>query len=175
MAYSTQDQLESNVQFYDVSYSDGAAKTAIFTGREALAKKIIQIDFSNVLDFDSIPDDTTTPVVNLLSQYKTAEMTLRRLVGIKRTDTVADEIAEWERLYNELKEKIISGELAVELSDGTSVLNTNSTFENTSRVNTKPKFGYDRYGRWLDNGDMTSLRGDVDDSTMIENGEYDEP
>jgi hypothetical protein len=173
MAYSTQTQLQNNVKLIEATFSDATEKTNFATERIVLADTIVKAECQAFINFATIPNDSTTPMINLLSQYKSAELALRRLVGVNRQKSANDDISEWERLYKELKQNIAAGKMPVYLADGsTNVLGGVATFDNTARVNTKPQFGYDRYGRWIDNEDLTDVRGDVDDSTQVEDGSY---
>ena len=171
MAYSTSDQLKSNVKMLENTFT-GTDLSSFITDRITLADKIVKVDLSGVVSMSAVPDDETTPVVNLLSQFKSAEMSLRRLAGLKRTTTEVDDISEWERLYNDLLNKVLSGAAVVLDDNGNSLMNGISTITNTARPNTRPAFGYDRYGHWIGNDDLTDLRGDVTDTGAIEDGDY---
>jgi hypothetical protein len=164
MAYSTNDELFNNVKMIQNTFTTSPTPAEFATERIALADKIVEVDCSQYIDFSLVPDDETTPIVNLLSQYKAAEMSLRRIVGLKRRTQENDDIMEWKLMYDELKEKIKNSEVSIELGDGTDVGSSVGKFENTSRTNIRPNQGYDKYGEWLNNDDMYDLRGDVSDS-----------
>lgn len=162
MAYSTTTELQNNVKIIENTFTGAGEAVAFSTERIALADKIVKVDLSKYVDFSSVPDDETTNVINLLSQYKAAEMSLLRIVGLKRRDKENDDISTWQYLYNSLLDKIKSGELNVELADGTNVTSSNMTFTNVAKPNIRPAQGYDKYGEWLNNDDMLEVRGDVD-------------
>lgn len=162
MAYSTTVQLRDNVKLIDKSFNGVELdKESFSTAAITFADKIVEVDCSQYIDFSLVPDDETTDVVNLLSQYKSAEMALRRLVGVKRRTQENDDISEWRMMYDELKQKIKDGVIDVTLGDGSVVSSTKGKFKNTARPNVRPSQGYDKYGEWLNNDDMYELRGDV--------------
>ncbi len=164
MAFSTATELQNNVKMIEATFVTSPTPTEFSDERIAFADKVVKIDCSNLIDFSQVPDDATTPVVNILSQYKAAELSLRRIAGIKRRQNENDDLSEWVKMYNDLKVKIAAGSVAVELADGTSVKKSVSTFRNTARPSIRPEQGYDKYGEWLNNTDMQELRGNPDDT-----------
>jgi hypothetical protein len=148
----------------EATYKTSPTPAEFAAERIALADNIVKVDCSRWIDFDSVPDDDTTPIVNLLSQYKSAEMSLRRIVGLKRRQNENDDIMEWKMLYDELKEKIADGAVDIELSDGTNVGSTTGTYNasDTGREDIRPNFGWDKYGEWVNNDDLEVIRGNVD-------------
>lgn len=169
MAYSTQTQLENNVEWLEESITDATERGNFATDRIALADKIIDVCLDKYVDLSSA--DENVKAINLLSQYKSAEMTLRRLLGVKHRREENDDITEWARLFEELKDDIINGSVVVEDSSGNSLMTGVSSFTADARQEIKPFFGYDRYGFWIDDEDLKTIRGDVDDSTLIERGQ----
>ena len=163
MAYSTEAELKNNIKLLEKTFSAGDL-TTFATDRIALADKIVKADCNRFIDFSSVPDDNTTPIVNLLSQYKAAEMSLRRIAGIKRRTNENDDITEWKRMYDDLKFQIANQEVDVLLADGTTSVSSGvGTFTNTARPTIRPNQGWDKYGEWINNDDMEEVRGDVDD------------
>lgn len=161
MPFSTNTELFNNVKIIESSFETSPTPAEFATERIALADKMVQVDAGKYVDFSLVPDDATTPVINLLSQYKAAEMALRRITGIKRRTQENDDIAEWESYYNKLLDQLKKGDLNAELEDGTNVGSSVGRFENTARPDIKPNQGYDKYGEWLDNDDMEDLQGTV--------------
>jgi hypothetical protein len=163
MAYSTTTELKNNVKIIDNTFTTSPTPDEFAAERIALADKIVEADCSRYIDFSQVTDETT-PVVNLLSQYKSAEMALVRIVGIKRKNKESDDISYWQGLYDDLKAKIKAGEINIELGDGTNVGKNLGKFRNTSRKNIRPNQGYDKYGEWLNNDDMEKVRGNTSDN-----------
>jgi hypothetical protein len=164
MSYSTNEELKNNVKMIENTFTTDPTPDEFATERISFADKIVKADCSKYIDFSSVPDDETTPIVNLLSQYKSAEMALRRITGIKRRQNENDDILEWKYNYDELKQKVMDGSVEVELGDGTLVTKSLSKFENTARPDIRPSQGYDKYGEWVNNDDMERLRGKPSDT-----------
>lgn len=172
MAFSTVTELKNNVKMIENTFTGAGEADTFATERIALADKIVLVDCAKYIDFSIVPDDETTPVVNLLSQYKAACMSLHRITGLNRRTQQNDDIEDWCGMYDELLEKLKNGDLEVELSDGTNASKGTATFTNPARPGIRPSQGYDKYGEWINNDDLYEIRGDVDtrkyDSTGIE-------
>jgi len=164
MSYSTATELKNNVKMIDATYSRSPSPDEFATERIAFADKIVAVDCGKYIDFTLVPDDDTTPIVNLLSQYKSAEMALRRISGIKRRQNENDDITEWKYNYDELKQKIMTGGVVVELADGTVVSSSLGKFSNTARPDIRPVNGYGEYGEFVNNTDLVTLRGKPSDT-----------
>lgn len=164
MAYSTETELTSNVKLLIKTFTDAAELTSFATERIALADKIVKVDLAKYVSFNDVPDDNTTPVINLLSQYKAAEMSLRRVVGAKRRTKENDDVSEWRMMYEQLRDRIIDNDISVQLADGTDVTSSVFDFTQNSRKGIRPAFGYGEYGEWINDDDLYDQRGDVDDS-----------
>jgi hypothetical protein len=164
MSYSTTTELRNNVKMIEKTFSTNPTPDEFAAERIALADKIVEVDLSKYIDFSSVPDDETTPTVNLLSQCKAAELSLRRITGIKRRQNENDDISEWKQCYEKLKEDIMTGGVEVKLPDGTVVSSSLGKFSNTSRSDIRPVQGYDKYGEWVNNDDLEKLRGKPSDS-----------
>ena len=164
MAYSTQTQLENNVKILEKTFTDATQRQELAEERIALADNIVKTDIGNIIDVSLIPAvdaSPATPVyVNLLSQYKSAEFTLRRLIGVKRRSTELDDISEWERLYNDLLERIQNGQVELELSDGTGIGTGITTVSQDAFENVNPDFGFDEYGKYSDAERLEDIRDD---------------
>jgi hypothetical protein len=167
MAYSTTTELKNNVKMIEQTFTTDPTPDVFAAERIALADKIVKADCSKYIDFDQVPDNETTPIVNLLSQYKSAEMALRRIAGIKRRQNENDDILEWKMNYDELKERVMNGSVEVELSDRTVVTASLSKFENTARPDIRPVQGYDKYGEFVNNDDLEIIRGKPSDTRYI--------
>lgn len=167
MAYSTQTQLESNVEILEKTITNAVTRASFAAERIAFADNIVSIDLQKFIDFDLVPnitDDPATPVfINLLSIYKSAEMTLVRLSSSIRKNTEMHDITYWQSLYNALLENIKNGEITLELSDGTSIAIGGDRFLNSARRDISPFFGVGKYGTWIDTDDLEDLRDEDDD------------
>ena len=158
MAYSTEDELKNNVKLLEQTLT-AVPLTALYAERVAMADKIVEVDCNKYIDFSVIPDDSTTPVVNLLSQYKTAEMTQVRLSSVTRKVTEINDVTYWQEMYDALKKKIADGEVDILLADGTtSVASSINRFSVVSRKGVKPRFGFDKFGQFADNDRMKDIR-----------------
>lgn len=166
MAYSTQTQLESNVKILEKTITDSGERTTLANERIALADTMVEVDCGRFIDFSLVPavgDDPATPgFINLLSQYKSAEMTLVRLSSSIRKNKEMHDITYWQELYNELKEKIANGEIDLELSDGTSISAGGNLFTNRAKPDIDPYMGQNKYGTWASNADLKEIREDDD-------------
>jgi hypothetical protein len=164
MAYSTQTQLENNVEVLERTYPTAGDRTAIADERIALADSIVKTDCGRYIDFDLVPAVGASPAtpefINLLSQYKSAEMTLVRLSSAIRKNKEMHDITYWQDLYNALKEKIADGLIDLELSDGTTIGRGGQTVSKRGKANTDitPYFGHRKYGRWANNTDLEEIR-----------------
>ena len=163
MAYSTVTELKNNVKMIENTFDTAPTPDEFAAERIAMADKVIKAECGRWIDFSLVPDDETTPVVNLLSIYKSAELALRRIAGIKRRQNENDDISEWMKNYNDLKMQLMNGEIDVLLADGSTVVTTTSgEYQDVSRPDIRPFFGYDEYGEWVNEDDLEELRGDVD-------------
>jgi hypothetical protein len=134
MAYSTDAQFRGNVPRIDTDeYSVIAVE-----GRIVEADKEINQDVSTCIDTSLIPaidDASATPdYINLLSQYKTAELSLVAIYGYKREVTEVSDIQYWQKKYDDKLAEIKSGSIELELSDGTDISTGVGTFSRTART-----------------------------------------
>jgi len=161
MAYSTETELKNNIKILEKSKT-ALQITALFTEREAMAKKIIKSDLSNCVDFTKVNEIDGSPAtpdaINLLSQYKTAELTYVELGSIKRRFDEQDDRKFWEIMYKELLNKIKTGQIKLTDEDGDSVGNGVTEFSNTSKDDVKPEFGYGKYGQYENDADLKEIR-----------------
>ena len=161
MAYSTTTELQNNVKMIEQTFKGEGEADTFSAERIAFADKIVYVDVSRYVDLTSA--DETTKMINLLSQYKSAEMSLRRITGIKRRQNENDDISEWKFMYDDLLEKIINRKVDVELADGTNIATSVGIFSNTARPNIRPTQGWDKEGEYLNNDDLERVRGNPDD------------
>ena len=115
------------------------------TDKIAQAEDIIKSDLSGVLDFDLIDAAVTVPdYIRMLSQYKTAEMCLVSTFGAKRMIEEQSDRQYWERMYKNLKENVLAGNVplgAFGLAGG--------AFQNNVRENITPALGTGEFGGFL--------------------------
>ena len=123
MAYSTTTQLQNNVQVAVNTFDAGAELTAKLNEAIVTSDKRVNIDVANVIDTSLIPatgDSPATPdFINLLSQYKAAEICLVRMTGARRVVQEENDIQYWKQCYDELLKQILEGKVPLVLSDGT--------------------------------------------------------
>jgi len=151
--YSTVSQLRSNVPRITVDVME----TEDVIDKINQADSILEQDLANVVDFTSMPsitDDPATPnYINLLSQYKTAEMCLVSRYGAKRRVEEQSDRQYWERMYNELLQKILAG--GVDLGDYSA---GTSTFDYNTKEDVPPALGMGEYGGHIDESDLETQR-----------------
>ena len=162
MAYSTNDQLFNNVKAIEKTYSTGTPTPATFAAERIVeADKVVRVDLSRAVTVSSIPDVTDDPAtpecINLLSQYKAAELSLARMSGTKRKADEYTDLTYWRMLYKELLESILDGKTSTDLSDGTSISTGINTFTPAS-TDVKPFFGYNKEGQFADDDDLEDIR-----------------
>lgn len=154
MAYSTIAQFRGNVS---IGTTTNIAD-AIVTDRIATADKIVTADLNSVITFSAIV--VTPSFIELLSQYKTAELCLVYMFGKKRRVDEVDDIDYWIKKYNELIEKILKGEIALE--DGStpavSIAKGQQTFGNTAKSGIKPALGTGQFADWQSKSDLLDER-----------------
>lgn len=168
MAFSTIAQFRLNVPKIIIDdYIDSNVTLQI-----AEADKRVKQDLNRLIDFDLIPAIGSSPdtpdFINLLSQYKTAELVLKSVFGAKREVTEVSDIQYWQRQYSNpmpppgeefgLLEKIKLGMIVLELSDGTDVKSGPQRFTRDSRPNIKPALGVDEFGEFKNNDDLEEER-----------------
>ena len=152
MAYSTETELRNNLS---VATADRIASIVVTT-RIAQADLRIKADLSKIIDFDEI--GTTPTFINLLSQYKTAELCLVYAYGTKRKADEQTDIDYWKKEYNNLIDMINNDEVELVDGDGTSISTGHQTFTNTAKNNIEPALGIDKYGDFIDKDDLEDER-----------------
>lgn len=143
MAYST----ESNFRNNGSDFADTVEwLTADITQRITMADNIVNSDLSGLYNIPNLLTISPVPnIVNLLSQYKTCELLLVYKHTQNRQGSTSD-IEYWQKLYNDLLNKILTGNLKILKSDG-SILDTGITIDGISSVPENPQFGFgDLYG-----------------------------
>ena len=133
MAYSTVLELKNNIQS---NMYHGIADSVI-DSRITEADKKIRTDLSSVIDFTEITDTPTgaPEVINILSQYKAAELFLVRMHGGKRDGEGVSDVEYWKRNYNLLIIKIQKGEIDVsDYSKGGTITAGNDVVEENTPV-----------------------------------------
>ena len=154
MAYSTEAELRNNVSIATV----GNISSANVTQRIAVADKVIETDLNNVIDFDEIV--VTPDFVNLLSQWKTAELCLVYMYGKKRKVEENSDIDYWQGLYDKLINDILMG--VVTLEDGStpavSISKGQQAFANTAKDNIEPALGEGKWGDFVTKDELAEDR-----------------
>lgn len=154
MAYSTVEQLRDNEKEL---LRNPPITDDIINQRISMADNIVKIDLSNVVNFDSMPEITDTPVtptyINLCSQYKTVEMCLVYFYSAKRDITEVSDIQYWQKMYNDLVMQIKDG--LIDLGDfGTGVV----AFVNRAKPDVEPALGQNQYGEFASLEDLQEDR-----------------
>ena len=161
MAFSTETELKDNVKVIENGFTSTEI-TAIFGSREAISKTIIKQDLANCIDFTKVKEINQSPktpdFINLLSQYKTAELTYVRLGSVKRKFNEIDDRMFWENMYNKLFEDIKGGKIELIDSNGKSVGTGITKFDHTSKKDVKPRFGFRKYGIFADDEKLEEIR-----------------
>ena len=161
MAYSTETELKSNVKAIEASIT-AASISAFCTERIALADRIVLVDLSGYVTMTGA--DNTVPVVNLLGQYKAAELAHVRLGSVKRNDGDSKDAEYWHDMYESLLSRVKSGNVIVYTAAGVSISTSKNRFSISSRSEVKPGFGYGKYGEWIDDEDLSDQREEIDDT-----------
>lgn len=163
--YSTALQLQTNLAFLAKTFSGTTTPTltAFCEERIALADKVVKTDLANVIDFTLVNDTGETPAtpdfINLLSQYKSAELSYVRAGSVKRKFDEVDDRMYWEREYNKLLGMVRSGMVKLVDSTGASVaLGSVATFEAPERADTQPYFGEGQNGMAIDSETLEDYR-----------------
>jgi hypothetical protein len=127
---------------------------ATITQRIAQGDEILIVDLGNLIDFTAVDAAASTPpFINLLSEYKGAELTLVYLNGVNRGLEEAGDIKYFRDLYNGMVEKIRAGE--IDTGDYTTGTNT---FSNDYKTNVRPALGTDKYGQFETETDLENSR-----------------
>lgn len=150
--YSTITQLRENVLRIEAgSFDDNAVIRRI-----AQADAMLEVDLSNMVDFTDMPIVPNTPdYINKLSQYKTAELCLVALFSAKRMVLEPSDWEYWKKLYDDLLNKILSGDIKI-ASLGTSEFGTSNFPKNTI----EPALGQNKRGEFADNDTIEEIRGE---------------
>lgn len=142
MAYSTEVEFRANVSIGTVAN----ISVASVASRIAQADLKIQTDLGQIIDFSAIV--ITPTFINILAQYKTAELCLVYMYGKKRKVEENSDIDYWMNCYNMLLEAVIAGE--VPLEDGSTpaigIAGGQQTFSNTAKDNIEPALGDAKWG-----------------------------
>jgi hypothetical protein len=148
-------QLRSNVPIIDITVlADASVEDRIDE-----ADKFIESKLSKIIDFDEVTyaDGTTTPeYINLLSQYKTAELSLVAVYGLKRDVDGQVDIEYWKKAFMELLMEIMNGEI-----DITDEAIGSIAFTNNVREDVPPALGMGEQGGFIDEDDLGTQREDL--------------
>ena len=158
MAYSSVAQLRANQVSLD---SDTIDDTAVDT-RIVEADKKIRSDLKKVIDFSLITVDYTDSnfpeFLNILSQYKTAELSIVYAYGAKRSIEEETDRQYWAREYNDLKGEILNDETVLELTDGTSLAGGTQTYTRGATENIEPALGTGKWGAFQTDEELEQER-----------------
>ncbi len=170
--YSIVAQYRGNIPSTETNeYSDLSVQ-----GKIIQADSIIEQALANIIDFALVPNITASPAtptfINLLSQYKVAEMSLTAIFGAKREVTEISDIQYWQKMYSNpnpaqgetigLLEQIINGSIPLVLSDGTAIGTGVGTFQRDSKVGIEPAMGTGKYGKFENDGELRLKRPERD-------------
>jgi len=143
MAYSTVDQLKANEKELMNSGSAPDIDT-IGLHRIAQADSEIEMELDNIVDFTSMPDYPTCPTwLNLLSQWKSAELTLAYFYSAKRQVIETNDITYYQERYNKLKKALFSGRISLGTYDKGVV-----TYQDYAKPEVEPALGLSDYGEF---------------------------
>ena len=161
MAYSSVAQLYSNVKLIAASYAEPGRGTFALAAITT-ADQNVRVDIGNVVNTALIPvygaNPNTPEFVNLLSQYKSAEISLVRMSGAHRQVTEIGDIDYWKGMYTTLLATVLAGKIPFTLSNGNSIGTGVMTFSNDALPDVEPYFGNDKYGGWADKDDLIDIR-----------------
>lgn len=161
MAYSTSTQLKANVKAIEASIT-ATNVDAFCTERIAFADQIVLVDLTGYVTMTGV--DNTVPVVNLLGQYKAAEMSHVRLGSVKRNEGDSKDAEYWHDLYEALLARVKSGNVIVYTAAGVNISTSKNKFSVSTRADVTPGFGYGKYGEWIDDEDLSDQREEIDDT-----------
>ena len=80
------------------------------------------------------------------------------MYGTKRLINENTDRIYWENKYNELKQKLMNGEIKMLLGDGTSIASFPFRFVKDARPDVAPALGMGDYGEWIDNDKLEDKR-----------------
>lgn len=123
------------------------------------ADKLIENKLSKIVDFSLVvyADGTTTPeFVNLLSQYKSAELCLVAKYGAKRRVDEQSDITYWAKAYMELLTEIQEGDIDLGV-----VAVGSPDFQNNVRKDVPPAVGMGEQGGFIDEDALEAQRKDL--------------
>ena len=170
--YSTVAQYRGNIPSTETNeYSDPSVE-----GKIIQADSMIEQDLANIIDFSLVPNITADPAtptfINLLSQYKVAEMSLTAIFGAKREVTEVSDIQYWQKMYSNpeprqgetlgLLERIKNGSIPLELSDGTAIGTGVNTFTRDAKPGIEPALGLGKRGAFKNNTELLQDRPERD-------------
>lgn len=148
--YSTITQLRNNIRLITASVMSDTEVTT----RIEMADDILETDLSKLVDFSLLPSPVPD-YINLLSQYKTCELSLAYAYSAKRLKDSFSDIEYWRDMYKILLDKILAGEIDL----GVAGLGT-LEFDNTHRVDIRPALGHGEYGEFANDDSIKSFRNE---------------
>ena len=157
--YSSADQLRENVPLITVAVMADAAVVLIMDKTD----DIVENDVGMMIDFDLVTaaDELTTPsVVNLLSQYKTAERCLVAKYSARRMDVEQTDYVYWQYQYDQLVAKVIAGEVDLGAFAGT------TDFTN-KKADVRPALGMGENGEALTEAERDTWRAKYGGSEIL--------
>lgn len=87
---------------------------AVITDRIAKTETIIYSDLSPVIDETTLGTaGSSSKTINLLAIYKAVELTLVYYHGAARQAEEVSDVQYWRKLYEELRDKILAGEIKI--------------------------------------------------------------
>lgn len=154
MAFSSIAELRGNI----VKFTIAEIADALVTDRIAAADKCVRSNLSGVIDFSLVTDTPAgCPIpMNLLSQYKTCELSLVFKYSAKRMALEQTDYQYWQKLYNDLLAKIMSGEVDLDIAGADT-----KTFTQDHRKGVSPALGQGINGEYLNEDEIKNLRADL--------------
>jgi len=152
MPYSTVTELRNNAKLVTIDLMDDTK----VTDRIIQADKYIKSRLTGIIDFSLII--TTPDYINLLSQYKTAELCFIYLYGAKREAKNVNDVEYWRQNFEDLINSIIEGEVKLIDGSGNNIQDDTNLINNISRPDIKPAFGLGDYGEFLDIEELQDKR-----------------
>lgn len=114
MAFCTEEQVRNSDKKLESTID---VTTEVINSRIEMADNTIKVDLSSLIseeDLDTIGENSK--VINLMSIYKSVELTLVTYYGASRKVDELTDIAYWQKLYNNLLKKLVNGD--IEISSG---------------------------------------------------------
>jgi hypothetical protein len=116
MAYCTNDQVRN----VDEKLKDPLEVIEdVITERIEMAESIIQVDLSSIISGQELDNiGGSSKVINLMAIYKSTELILVKYYGASRKVDELDDVQYFQKQYNNLLKKLLSGDIELVSTDG---------------------------------------------------------